>query len=102
MLLQSVQRCLLQVHYDLLVGADGVNSVVRLQLADRMPEGFVKQMKHKAVYTTAGVSLPAEDLPGHGFMQMHFFPVRLSSSFCMQKSASHAACRQIVLVFEAT
>lgn len=66
----------MQVQYDLLVAADGAGSVVRSQLAKRMPEGFVRRIRHSIVYSTIGLRPPAEDIPGHAFFQIHNFEVR--------------------------
>lgn len=65
-----------QVPYDLLVGADGANSLVRSQLQTIMPSSYVRRIRHKGVYTTRGVAVPAEELPGHAFFEIHPFEVR--------------------------
>lgn len=67
-----------QVHYDLLVAADGAGSVVRAQLAKAMPEGFVRRIRHHVVYSTVGVTPPAGQVSGHAFFQAHQFEVRQS------------------------
>jgi len=65
-----------QVPYDLLVGADGANSLVRSQLQATMPSNYVRRIRHKGVYTTKGVAVPADELPGHAFFEIHTFEVR--------------------------
>ena len=67
-----------QVHYDLLVAADGAGSVVRAHLAKTMPEGYVRRIRHKVVYSTIGVTPPADQVPGHAFFQVHPFEVSQS------------------------
>ena len=62
--------------YDLLVGADGANSFVRSQLQATMPNSYVRRIRHKGVYTTKGVAVPADELPGHAFFEIHPFEVR--------------------------
>ena len=64
-----------QVQYDLLVAADGAGSVVRAHLAKTMPEGYVRRIKHKVVYSTIGLTPPADEVPSHAFFQMHQFEV---------------------------
>ena len=63
---------MLQVQYDLLVGADGAGSVVRSALEQIMPPGYIRRYRHKQVYTmaTATPSCPAE-IPQHSVLQMH-------------------------------
>jgi 2-polyprenyl-6-methoxyphenol hydroxylase-like FAD-dependent oxidoreductase len=65
-----------QVPYDLLVGADGANSLIRSQLQTTMPSNYVRRIRHKGVYTTTGVAVPADELPGHAFFEIHSFEVR--------------------------
>jgi len=67
------------VHYDLLVGADGANSVVRAQLQNMMPPDYIRRFRHKGVYSTAGVAVPADELPGHAFFELHGFEVSTST-----------------------
>lgn len=74
----------MQVKYDLLVAADGAGSVVRAQLAKRMPEGFVRRIKHTVVYSTVGVSPPADQVPDHAFFQVHQFEVRKQDNMNVQ------------------
>ena len=64
----------LQVHYDLLVGADGASSVVRAQLQKAVPN-LVRRTRHDVVYSAASVKVPAEELPGHCFFEGHAFEV---------------------------
>ena len=68
----------MQVHYDLLVAADGAGSVVRAHLAKSMPEGYVRRIRHKVVYSTIGLRPPADQVPDHAFFQVHQFEVRQS------------------------
>lgn len=65
-----------QVPCDLLVGADGGNSLVRSQLQATTPSNYVCRIRHKGVYTTTGVAVPADELPGHAFFEIHSFEVR--------------------------
>lgn len=59
-----------QVPYDLLVAADSANSLVRsLQLIT--PINYVRCIRHKGMYTTTGVAVPADELPGHAFSEIH-------------------------------
>lgn len=60
------------VDYDLLVGADGANSVVRAQLQNAVPN-LVRRIRHDVVYSAASVKVPAEELPGHCFFEGHAF-----------------------------
>lgn len=62
-----------QVPCDLLVGADGGNSLVRSQLQATTPSNYVCRIRHKGVYTTTGVAVPADELPGHAFFEIHSF-----------------------------
>ena len=64
----------MQVHYDLLVGADGANSALRAQLQNAMPN-LVRRIRHDVVHSAAGVTVPAEELPGHAFFEGHAFEV---------------------------
>lgn len=68
-----------QVPYDLLVGADGANSLVRSQLQATMPSGYVRRIRHQGVYTTTGVAVPADELPGHAFFEIHSFEASSAS-----------------------
>lgn len=64
-----------QVHYDLLVAADGAGSVVRAHLARTMREGYVRRIRHNIVYSTIGGKPPSDQVPGHAFFQVHQFEV---------------------------
>lgn len=64
-----------QVPYKLLVGADGTNSLVRSQLQATMPSKYVRRIRHKGVYTTEGPAVPADELPGHAFFEVHSFEI---------------------------
>ena len=63
---------LLQVSYDLLVGADGAGSVVRSALQQIMPASYVRRYKHKQMYSM-GRATPSnpEDVPKHAVTQLH-------------------------------
>lgn len=67
-----------QVHYDLLVAADGAASVVRAHLAKSMPAGYIRRIRHKVEYSTIGLRPPADQVPCHAFFQVHQFEVRQS------------------------
>ena len=45
----------MKVSYDLLIGADGVNSVVRSALQQILPSTFLRRYKHVHVYTSAAI-----------------------------------------------
>ena len=65
-----------QVHYDLLIGADGVNSIVKAGLQARLPAGFVRRIKHGTVYTVGPCLADAKgELPQNTFIQFHCFAV---------------------------
>ena len=68
-----------QVPYDLLVGPDGAKSLDRSQLQTIMPSNYVCRIRHKGVYTTKGVlvAVPADELPGHAFFEIHSFEVSM-------------------------
>ena len=54
----GLEACMLasvQISYDLLIGADGVNSVVRSALQQVLPSTFVRRYKHGHVYTSAAI-----------------------------------------------
>lgn len=73
---QKIQ--LLQVPYDLLVGADGAGSVVRSALQQVMPANYMRRYTHKQVYSMAQVtpSNPAH-IPQHTVIQLHVVKVKL-------------------------
>ena len=68
----------LQVGYDLLVGADGAGSTVRLALQHIMPDSYIRRYRHKQVYSMTQVtpSDPAQ-IPPHAVFQAHPIKVRL-------------------------
>ena len=42
----------------------------------KLPEGFVRRIRHKVMYSTIGLRPAASDLPGHAFFQVHQFEVQ--------------------------
>ncbi len=61
-----------QVPYDLLVGADGVGSIVKSAVRQIMPSGYLRRYRHKQVYSMATVTpSDPEDLPPHTVFQIH-------------------------------
>ncbi|KAA6420858.1 MAG: kynurenine 3-monooxygenase [Trebouxia sp. A1-2] len=68
----SVQAAILEVGYDLLVGADGAGSVVRSALQHIMPDNYIRRYRHKQVYSMTQVtpSDPAK-IPAHAVFQAH-------------------------------
>ncbi|DBA86617.1 TPA: hypothetical protein ACH3X1_005085 [Trebouxia sp. C0004] len=38
-----------------------------------MPSNYVRCVRHKGVYTTTGVAVPADELPGHAFFEIYSF-----------------------------
>lgn len=68
-----------QVHFDLLVGADGAGSTVREQLSAVLSEGFIERWTHDIVYSTGPLrDVEPGDFPGHTFMEMHTAQVQCS------------------------
>lgn len=63
---------MIQVQYDLLVGADGAGSVVRSALEQVMPVDYIRRYRHKQMYSMAQVtpSTP-EAIPEHAVVQAH-------------------------------
>ena len=88
---------LLQVAYDLLVGADGAGSVVRSALQQTMPAHYMRRYTHKQVYSMAQVtpSNPAQ-IPQHTVIQLHVVKVKRPCCFwaLMMKGLSMCAYGQ--------
>lgn len=76
---------LLQVPYDLLIGADGAGSVVRSALEQVMPTDFVRRYRHKQMYSMAQVT-PSnpEDIPQHAVLQGHIMANRVRTQLTGQ------------------
>lgn len=113
----DVKHILLQasIPYDLLLGADGAASAVRVALQQIMPAFYVRRFRHKQVYSTTQMTHanPAE-IPPHAVFRAHSTkvqnlleaiccfgsgickctPLRVT---CIQLISSSAHCRQRVL-----
>lgn len=42
-----------------------------------MKAAYDRRIRHKGVYTTTGVAVPADELPGHTFFEIHSFEMVL-------------------------
>ena len=71
---------LLQVQYDLLVGADGAGSVVRSALQQIMPASYIRRYRHKQAYSMTQVthSNSEDNIPPHAVFQGHAAKVGLT------------------------
>ena len=76
----------MQVPYDLLIGADGVGSVVRSALSKHMPSNFERSYRHNQLYCTAPITTPVlgghplhASLQGHPLFKVHQHTVQCSS-----------------------
>ena len=86
---------LLQVSYDLLVGADGAGSAVRSALQQIMPANYMRRYKHKQMYSM-GRATPSnpEDVPKHAVMQLHTTAAKVCNAKHHMVCAMHVCCNQ--------
>ena len=68
----------MQVPYDLLIGADGVGSIVRTALSKLMPSNYERRYRHNQSYCTAPITTPVSgghplhaSLQGHPLFKVH-------------------------------
>ena len=90
---------LMQVAYDLLVGADGVGSVVRSALQQVMPADYMRRYKHKQVYSMTQVTPtnPAE-IPKHAVVQMHMIKVGMHRALSFGTHVFWMTCNHALLL----
>lgn len=73
-----------EVHYDLLVGADGAGSVVRSALQQIMPPHYVRRYRHGQMYSMMNItpSDPGQIAP-HAVSQAHPIKVGMTANRSM-------------------
>ena len=77
----------LQVPYDLLVGADGSNSVVRSALQRMMGASYVRRYKHKQVYSMRQAScVISKEVPLHSQFYAHAAKVCCATCYLLYMS----------------
>ena len=90
---------LMQVAYDLLVGADGVGSVVRSALQQVMPADYMRRYEHKQVYSMTQVAPtnPAE-IPKHAVVQMHMLKVGMHRALSFGTHVFWMTCNHALIL----
>lgn len=86
----------MQVPYDLLIGADGVGSIVRAALNKLMPSNYERRYRHNQSYCTAPITTPVSgghpmhaSLQGHPLFKVHQHTVQDSSPWAAAKRLLH-------------
>ena len=78
LLLYATHHVLMQVHYDLLVGADGAGSVVRSALQSLLPLNFICRYSRNQMYTSGHAAVPdPSTLPAHSLFEGHVYQASL-------------------------
>ena len=87
---------LLQVPYDLLVGADGAGSFVRSAIQQSMPAGYIRRYRHKQMYSMTQMVATDPEVPPHAVFQAHVMAnkVATTSPLCSGLLLSVCMCWQ--------